>query len=170
MEVQKKINRLASYLTFIILATVRSSGQVLTLSSCWLLALEVEKWQHLAAYKQVQKDQGLKKTSQLSVSCSWTQMSCGARPGPARSCRSLADGYWLQPNVRAGPPSAALRKMHGIYWSQAHHCLHFESAWCLGTGTNNMVLHLCWVPVDHAERKLEQILPSLLLTPAQDLN
>lgn len=65
----------------------------LTLSSCWLLALEVEECQHLEAYKQVQKDQGLKKTSWLSFSCFWTQMTCGARPDPACSGHSLADSY-----------------------------------------------------------------------------
>lgn len=143
----------------------------LTLSSCWLLALEGEECRHLEAYKQVKKDQGLKKTSWLSVSCFWTWTMCGARPDPACSSHSLADGYWLQPNIEMALPQQHLEKCTAP--TGVRHITAYTSspsqAWELVITTH--LLHLCWVLVGHAEGKLEQMLPSSsLLTPAQHLN
>lgn len=103
MEVQK-ISCLTSYLTLYHPRHCQGAQDgSLTLSSCWLLAPEVEECWHLEAYKQVQKDQGLKKTSWLSVSCFWTQTVCSARPNPACGSCSLADGYVTSARLQRWP-------------------------------------------------------------------
>lgn len=120
----------------------------LTPFSWWLLALEVEDCRPPEAYKQVQKDQGLKKTSWLSVSCFWTWMMCGTRPDPACSSHSLAGSCWLQPNIRDSVALAALQKIYCTPWGQAHRCLCFEPISCLGTGDNkftSFVLRTSWL-------------------------